>query len=760
MTESTTDSLHVVGSRPQRTDGADKMTGRARFGADTAIPGMVYGKILRSPHAHARILSIDTQKAAALPGVYAVITAKDLPEAEPGNDWAQMARDNTLASNKVLYVGHPVAAVAAQTQHLAEQALELITVEYEVLPPVLDVLAALRDDAPPLHESLRTRTLAGTPAKSGNLGGHFQNLVGDPVRGLAEADVVVEHEYRTAMVHQGYIEPHATTAEWSGGGKELDGATLTVHCSTQGAFAVRDHIAGVLRLPLSKIRVIPTEVGGAFGGKNHSFLDVPAALLALKARRPVKIVMTRAEVFQATGPSGGTVIRIKAGARRDGRLTAVQAELYYEIGAYPTYPTAGMAAQSFTGPYRFPNAQVDGYEVIVNKPPVASYRAPGATPANFAMESVINELAEKLGLDPLDFRLLNSVREGERQVDGSPHGNIGAVEVLRAAKAHPHYTAPLEHAPARGVYRGRGVAHAYWGNWGGRASCTLNVNGDGTVALLTSSVDLSGTRTTIAMQAAEVLEIPLERIHPAVGDTGATGYADVSAGSRTTFATGKAAIRAAQSVLAQMRERAALLWNVPVETVSYVQGIFSTTQTPPDGPGRMTFGDLAAQLSNTGGAVTGVANMDSQEWGASFATHIADVEVDAETGRVTLLRYTAVQDVGKAVHPSYVEGQLQGGAVQGIGWALYEGYAYDDRGRMLNANLLDYKIPTALDVPMIDTVLVEVPYPGHPFGVRGAGEAGIIPPPAAIADAIYHAIGVRPTRLPMTPAYLLKELEV
>ncbi len=765
MTESTTHPLHatelrVVGSRPQRTDGADKLTGRARYGADTALPGLVYGKILRSPHAHARVLSIDTQKAAALPGVYAVITAADLPEAEPGNDWAKMTRDNTLASDKALYVGHPIAAAAAQTQHLAEQALELITVEYEVLPPVMDVLDALQDDAPLLHEALRTRTLAGTAAKASNLGGHFQNLVGDPARGFAEADVVVEHEYRTAMVHQGYIEPHASTAEWSGAGANPDEGNLTVYCATQGAFAVRDHLAGVLRLPLSRIRVIPTEVGGAFGGKNSSFVDVVAALLARKAQRPVKIVMTRAEVFQATGPSAGTVIRVKAGARRDGKLTAVQAELYYEIGAYPTYPTAGMAAQVLTGSYLIPNAQVDGYEVIVNKPPVSSYRAPGATPAGFAMESVINELAKKLEIDPLDFRLLNSVREGDRQVDGSLHGSIGAVEVLQAAKAHPHYSAPLEHAPAKGIYRGRGVAHAYWGNWGARSSCTLNVNGDGTVALLTSSVDLSGTRTTIAMQAAEVLEIPLERIHSTVGDTSTTGYADVSAGSRTTFATGKAAIRAAQSVIAQMRERAALVWNAPVETVSYAQGVFTTAQAPDgqDGLGRMTFNELAAQLSNTGGAITGVANIDAQEWGAAFATHIADVEVDAETGQVTLLRYTAVQDVGKAVHPTYVEGQLQGGAVQGIGWALYEGYAYDAQGRMLNPNFLDYKIPTALDVPMIDTALVEAPYPGHPFGVRGVGEAPIIPPPAAIAAAIYRAIGVRSTQLPMTPAYLLAKL--
>ncbi|MBN2003852.1 MAG: xanthine dehydrogenase family protein molybdopterin-binding subunit [Anaerolineae bacterium] len=752
-------SLRIIGSRPQRADGPDKLTGRACYGADTVLPGLVQGKVLRSPHAHARILSIDTRKAEALPGVYAVIAAEDLPEAEPGNHWAKFVRDNTLASDKVLYVGHPIAAVAAQTPHLAEQALELIAVEYEVLPPVLDVMEALRDDAPLLHETFRLRTLAGPATKTTNLADHFQYLTGDPAQGFAEADVVVEREFRTATVHQGYIEPQAATAEWSMAGPGSDGGDLTVYTTTQGAFAARDHLADVLRLPFSRIRVIPTEVGGAFGGKNSNVVAVVAALLSRKAGRPVKVAMSRTETFLATGPSAGTVIRVKAGARRDGKLTAVQAGLYFEIGAYPVYPTAGMAAQVLTGPYLIPNAQVDGYEVLVNKPATASYRAPGATQANFAMESVINELAEKLGLDPLDFRLFNSVREGDRQVDGSRHGNIGAVEVLQAAEAHPHYRAPLEHAPSPGIYRGRGVAHAYWSNWGARSSCTLNVNTDGTVALLTGSVDLSGTRTTLAMQAAEALEIPLERIHPTVGDTATTGYTDVSAGSRTTFTTGMATIQAAQSVLAQLRERAALLWNVPVETVSYAQGAFATAQPLPDGLGCMTFNELAAQLPNTGGAVTGVANVDAHERGASFATHIADVEVDAETGRVTLLRYTAVQDVGKAVHPTYVEGQMQGGAVQGIGWALYEGYAYDDQGRMLNPNFLDYKIPTALDVPMIDTVLVEVPYPGHPFGVRGVGEAPIIPPPAAIAAAIYRAIGVRPAQLPMTPASLLKKLE-
>lgn len=733
--------FNVVGERLPRYDGADKVTGKAIFGPDVALPGMAYGFILRSPHAHARILSIDTNRAEALAGVYAVVTAADLPPAE--NTEQRYARDNTFASDKVLYVGHAVAAVAARTPALAEQAARLIEVEYEALPAVTDVLAAMRDDAPILHDEMRTHSLAGRGDKPSNIASHFQHVKGDPAQGFAEADVIVEREFHTRTVHQGYIESHAAVATWS------DDGALTIYTTTQGSFAVRDHVVWLLGLPMSKVRVIPTEVGGAFGGKNTSYVDVPAALLARKARRPVKITMPRPDVFLATGPSSGAVFRVKMGATRDGRITAAQAELCYAAGAYPGSPV-GSGANVMFGPYVIPHGQIDGYDVVTNGPRVSSYRAPGGTPANFAAETVIDELAEELGIDPIEFRLRNHVKEGDERLDGGTHGHIGGIEVLKAAQACEHYRAPLT-----GPNQGRGVAHAAWGNWGGRSSCALNVNGDGTVNLVTSSVDLSGTRTTIAMQAAEALQLPPERIKPSVGDTDATGYADVSAGSRTTYATGIAAIQAAEDVIAQMKARAAALWDMPVERVSYAQGVFTGGADL-----RFTFAELAEQVTGAGGSVGSLANVDVAEWGAGFSTHIADVEVDPETGKVTLLRYTIVQDVGQAVHPAMVEGQMQGGATQGIGWALYEGYIYNEAGQMLNANFLDYKIPTALDVPMLETVIVEVPYPKHPFGVRGVGEPPIIPPPAAIANAIYHAIGVRPDHLPMTPAHLLEKLGV
>ncbi len=756
MTTQEKKPFNVVGERLPRYDGADKVTGKAIFGPDVALPGMLSGFVLRSPHAHARILSIDTSRAEALPGVYAVVTAADLPPA--GNTDHRYARDNTLASDKVLYVGHAVAAVAARTPTLAEQAVRLIEVEYEALPAVTDVLEATRDDAPILHDDMRTHSLAGHGDKPSNVASHFQQLKGDPARGFAEADVIVEREFHTATVHQGYIESHAAVATWSDDGAPSNGV-LTIYTTTQGSFAVRDHVVWLLDLPMSKVRVIPTEVGGAFGGKNTSYVDVVAALLARKARRPVKVTMPRPDVFLATGPSSGAVFRVKMGATRDGRITAAQAELFYEAGAYPGSPV-GSGANVMFGPYVIPNGQIDGYDVVTNGPRVSSYRAPGGTPANFAVETLIDELAEKLGIDPIEFRLRNHTKEGDERVDGGTHGSIGGIEVLKAAQACAHYNAPLEGGPHSGLHRGRGVAHAYWGNWGGRSSCTLSVNGDGTVSLVTSSVDLSGTRTTIAMQAAEALQLPPERIRPSVGDTDNTGYADVSAGSRTTYATGIAAIKAAEDVIAQMRVRAAALWEVPAEGVSYANGVFSAGDGGADAEPCFTFAELAEQVTGSGGSVAGIANVDVAEWGAGFSTQIADVEVDPETGKVTLLRYTVVQDVGQAVNPTMVEGQMQGGATQGIGWALYEGYAYNEKGQMLNANFLDYKIPTALDVPMIETVIVEVPYPRHPYGVRGVGEPPIVPPPAAIANAIYHAIGVRPTQLPMTPAHLLEKLGI
>ncbi len=752
MTTTGEKHYQVIGTRPIRHDGVDKVVGRAQYGADVRLSGMLYGAVLRSPHAHARILSIDTREAQALPGVQAIVTGADLPRLEDkitglGESTVNLRyqSSNVLAQDKALYYGHAIAAVAATSVHVAAEALELIKVTYEVLPPVLDVRQAMQGDAPILLDELRTDELGKRGDRPTNIAAHYQNKRGDVDKGMAEAAVVVEREFTTSMVHQGYLEPHNATALYSADGQ------LTVWTSTQAAFNERDQISEILHIPVSKIRVIPMEIGGGFGGKNSVYLEPVAALLSKQAgHRPVKLTMSYHDVLCATGPTSGSYIRVKLGADKSGRITAALAYLAYEAGAYPGSPVGG-AITTILAPYRLENLQIDGYDVVVNKPRTSAYRAPGATNAAFASETVIDELAEELGIDPLEFRAINGVQEGDRRPDGPTYKRIGYLETVQAARHHPHYAAPLG-APPSGLFRGRGVASGYWGNYGGKSSASGSVNADGTVSLLEGSVDIGGSRTSIAMQLAETLGIPATDVKPCVADTDAVGYTEGTYGSRTTFATGWAVYELGLKLKQQLVERAAQHWEVEPAQVSYENGMFAT-----DGQ-RMTFKELAARLGDLGSPVMDSATVEAGKWGPAFATHIVDVEVDPETGKVQILRYTAVQDVGTAIHPGYVEGQLQGGVAQGTGWALNEEYVYDEQGRLLNASLLDYRVPTCLDLPMIETVLVEVPNPGHPYGVRGVGEVPIVPPPAAIANAIYRAVGVRMNTLPMSPARILQAL--
>jgi CO/xanthine dehydrogenase Mo-binding subunit len=716
----------------------DKVTGRAIYGADVRLPGLLHGKVLRSPHAHARIRSIDVSAAAKLPGVRAIVTAADLPAigdkiADLGESVVNLRymSSNILAHDKVLYHGHAVAAVAADSPHTAEDALRLIKVDYEPLPVVLHAEQAMAPDAPILLEDLRTDELGKKGDQPTNVAGHIQHKRGNLEAGFAQAAVVVERTFRTATVHQGYIEPQNATALWSEDG------TVRIWCSTQGAFGVQSQIAEILQLPIARISVTPTEIGGGFGGKLNVYLEPVAALLSRKSGyRPVKMTMSRADVLTATGPTSGSIITVKMGADSSGHLTAGQATLIYEAGAYPGSPVGAGSGVIFA-PYKLDNLQIDGYDVIVNRPKAAAYRAPGGTNAAFASETVIDELAEKLGIDPLEFRRINGVQEGDRRADGPIFKRIGFQETLQAAMEHPHY-----HAPLGGPHRGRGVAAGFWFNWGGKSSASAAVNADGSVTLIEGSTDIGGSRASIAMQLAETLGIPYEDVRPVVVGTDGVGYNDVTGGSRTTFGTGWAAYEVGRSLLTEMRQRAAEHWDVPLDAVMVQDGVFSHNGNS------MSFKELAGKLDVP---VLASANVHPQEAGPGFGVHIVDVEVDPETGKVQILRYTALQDVGKAIHPSYVEGQLQGGVAQGVGWALNEEYVYDEQGRLLNASLLDYRMPTALDLPMIDTVLVEVMNPGHPYGVRGVGETPIVPPAAAVANAIHRATGVRMTELPMSP---------
>ncbi|MCC6236824.1 MAG: xanthine dehydrogenase family protein molybdopterin-binding subunit [Dehalococcoidia bacterium] len=748
----------VIGTNPVRPDGVDKVTGRAVYGADVRLPGMLYGKVLRSPHAHALVKRVDASKALALPGVHAVLTNADFPEPlEPvmqtvrGPQPTRWDTERILAGRKVLFRGHPVAAVCATDPHVAEDAAALIEVEYEVLQAVATLDDALAPDAPILHDDGLASLVDGlfdpVDGKPSNIARQFTLGFGDLEAGFAQADIVLERQYETAMYHQGYIEPHNATAVWNRDGK------VTIWTSTQGAFGIRQNVARVLNLPLGDLRVIPAEIGGGFGAKNVVYLEPIAALLSRKTGRPVQLTMNRTEVLEATGPTSGTRSWIKVGATKEGKLLAADVRLEFEAGAYPGSPVAG-GARCALGPYVVPNQRVVGLDVVLNRPKTAAYRAPGAPAGEFPVESILDELAEQLDIDPMELRLRNCTALGMPRSDGAVQGNIGAREVMQAVISHPHYRSETV-----GADIGRGVAMGFWQNGGGESSAYAMVHADGRVTLVTGSVDIGGQRAALAMQFAEAMGIAYEDINSLVGDTDTIGFTGNTGGSRTTFATGWAVYQAAMDVREQLEQRAARIWECAADEVAYDPS--DAALHGPDGK-VMTFKEAARRLPGTGGMIQGQADIVSTnvgKVGACFGAHIADVHVDRETGKVTVLRYTAVQDVGKAIHPAYVEGQIQGGAVQGIGMALNEEYVYDSNGRMLNASFLDYRMPVANDLPMIDTVLVEVPNPGHPYGVRGVGEVPIIPPLGAIANAIHDAIGVRVTSLPASPRVILELLD-
>jgi xanthine dehydrogenase molybdenum-binding subunit len=748
----------VIGTRPVRPDGVDKVTGRAEYGADVKLEGMLYAAVLRSPHAHARIKSIDTSKAAALPGVKAVATHDDFPKQESGNlDLGEGSAnpiwlvENVLAGTKVLYHGHPVAAVAATELHIAEDTLNLIEVEYEVLPHAIDVRDAMLPNAPILLEDLRTNVRArgvDTPKDvPTNIAMHMRLEKGDIAKGFEDAEVVIEREYTTSQFHQGYIEPQNGTAFWSRDGH------VTVWTSTQGSFAVRSQMAALLNLPESKIKVVPMEIGGGFGGKITVYLEPIAAVLSKKTGRPVKMWMPRADVIRATGPTSATYNRVKIGAKRDGTITAAQVYLAYAAGAYPG-SSVGAGALCALAPYDIDNQQIDGFDVVTNTPKTQAYRAPGAPASEFAVEATIDELAEMIEMDPMDIRLKNAAHEGSTNSVGAPFPRIGAEAVMQAIKSHPHYTSELQ-----GEDTGRGVALGFWFNGGMESSSSATVHPDGTVSLILGSVDIGGSRASLAMQMAEALGVTMADVNPHVTDTDSVGWTGVTGGSRTTFAGGWVSYELAQDIRRQLVARAARIWSVDEDKVAYNDD--GTITGPDDDEGKpraFTFREIAGKLQSTGGLITVSSTVRKNTQGPAYAGHIVDLKVDRETGKVTILRYTAIQDVGTAIHPSYVEGQIQGGAVQGIGMALNEEYFYDAEGHMVNASFLDYRIPVANDLPMIDTVLVEVPNPGHPYGVRGVGEAPIIPPQPAIRNAVYDAIGVRMYHTPMSPTRILEEL--
>jgi CO/xanthine dehydrogenase Mo-binding subunit len=740
-----------VGTRTIRPDGHDKVTGRAKFGSDFTLSGMIHGRVLRSPHAHANIKSIDTSAAEALPGVRAVITSKDFADqpsemaaaGEAMVNYKDMVR-NVMAREKALYDGHAVAAVAATSVEIAEAALELIKVDYEVLPHVIDVDDAMQDGAPILHDDLEP---AGMDAKGPtNIAKRVEFTLGDAAKGFDAADVVIERSYKTAAVHQGYIEPHAVVSSVSEDGQ------AQIWCCTQGQFMVRTFTARLCGMPASSIRVTPSEIGGGFGGKTVVYLEPLATMLSKKAGKPVKMIMTREEVFRASGPTSAGSMTYKIGAKKDGTITAVEAEIRLLAGAFPGSPVQP-ACMCAVAPYDIENVHLVGYDVVVNRPKVAAYRAPGAPISAFGAESIIDELAKELGIDPLELRAKNAAKDGTKAAYGPTFRNIGYEETVKQAQAHDHYKAPL------GPNQGRGVASGFWFNIGGESSATVNINEDGTAVVVSGNPDIGGSRASLAMMAAEELGIDYSNVRPIIADTASVGYNFLTGGSRVTFATGLAVVEAARDAVRQLCERAAKIWEVDAEGVIWDDGHAKPASTNVGEFEPLSLASLAASASKTGGPICGHNAQNVQGAGPGFATHICDVEVDPETGCVTVLRYTAIQDVGRAIHPSYVEGQIQGGAAQGIGWALNEEYIYSDKGTMDNPGFLDYRIPVASDLPMIEAVMVEVPNDRHPYGVRGVGEVPIVPPMAAVANAIENATGVRMEALPMSPPRILAALD-
>ena len=733
-----------IGTRPNRPDGLDKVTGRAKYGADFNAPNMLHAAVLRSPHAHARIVKIDTSKAEALSGVKALVTRADFPTGLKGEDF--YLQENTIAGDRALYDGHAVVAVAATSALAAKDAIKLIEVEYEILPHVTDVDEAMQPDAPVIREGAQDHSVPdGLPP---NIVSYMDFGHGDLEAGFSEADLVMENTYKTEAAHQGYIEPHACVGQLGQDGKG------DMWICTQGQWFIRKMCTAVLGLEASQLRVTPSEIGGGFGGKTTIFSEALSLALSRKAGgRPVKLVMTRSEVLRATGPTASASMDVKIGMKKNGKMTAASAVFRMQGGAFPGMAPTGMALECAFANYQLPAVHHIGYDVLSNRPKSAAYRAPGSPMAAFAVESLVDEMCRELNLDPIDVRLLNGSKEGTKSSFGPTFRKIGLIETLEAAKSHPNLEVKL------GPNQGRGIASGYWMNHGGETSISMALGEDGTVTLSIGTPDIGGSRASMALMVSETLGIPYEDVRVNVVETGSLGVNEPTHGSRATFATGKAAVEACNEAIKEMCRRAADKWGIDPEAIDWFDGA-----AHPAGPNAgdfppMTIKEIGRRMGRTGGPISGHHATTYGGAGESFGTHVVDLEVDPETGRATILRYLVVQDAGRAIHPSYVEGQFQGGAAQGIGWALNEEYIYGEDGRLQNAGFLDYRVPVASDLPMIDTVIVEVPSDSHPFGVRGVGETGIAPPLPAIANAIADATGKRLRHLPISPPKVLKAIK-
>ncbi|HWQ11732.1 MAG TPA: xanthine dehydrogenase family protein molybdopterin-binding subunit [Roseiflexaceae bacterium] len=754
-----TDSTYrFLGKGHKLIEGMEKITGRARYAADLSLPGMLHARLVLSPYAHARIISIDTATARAMPGVVAVLTAEDLPTRERVINSRHSA---VLAREKVLFRGQPVVAVLGETEAAARDAADAVLVEYEPLEPVVELTRALAEDAPAIwpdglpEEGADLTAAHAAIAKETAEDEHLPPNVheathyrrGDVAQGFREAEVVIEEIYRTPIVHQGYLEPHASVAEpdpYRGG--------VTVYTSTQGQFSVRDEVARLLALPKSKVRVVPMTIGGGFGAK-YGIIDPLVAALAVTVKRPVRLVLTRSEDFLSTTPSPAALIELKLGARTDGTLTALEARVVMDNGVFP-FAIGGVVSNLMGGYYRCPNAHISVYEVLTHKPQGGAYRAPGAPSASFAIESAMDELARTLGMDPLELRLKNAAQAGDPTGNNDPWPDSSLTPVLQALARHPAWAARHDKGPNEGV----GIAVGGWINGRSPAASICRVGSDGTVKVHVGSVDISGVNSSLVLIAAEILDVPPDQVELIQGDTRDGPFAGPSGGSQTTYSVSGAVAAAARAAKEKLLNVAADHFEASAADLELKDGYVQVKGFPDK---REPIGEIAAlaeRRAAAGGPIIGEGRAAVPKSASGFVVHLAKVAVDPDTGQVTLKRYVAVQDVGFALNPTMVLGQIHGGSVQGIGWGLYEQMVYDEYGQLLTASFMDYTLPQFDQVPDIETVLVETPSPAGPFGARGVGEPPITAGAAAIANAVRDATGVRITQLPIRAEVLWRAM--
>ncbi len=755
----TTRDVRGIGAAIPRFDAPEKVTGRTQYVADVLPAGLIYARLLRSPYAHARIKRIDVSRARELKGVRAVLTAADIPELKPG---AKTRAHALMAIDRAVFMGQPVAAVAADEPAIADEALDLIEVEYEPLPVASDPVASMRPDAPRVADQGTQADTTEARAHSGiavsgtetkteaapNVAQQGRLTRGDVAKAMAEADLVIEHTYRVPMVHQGYIEPHACIADYDPNGR------VTIWTSTQGSFACRAEVADVLHIAEARIKVIPMECGGGFGGKIRALTEPLAVVLSRATRRPVQLIMSRREELLAGMPAPGVVIRLKTGVKKDGTPLALEAETIVEAGAF-SGALLTMSAVFLASVYLWPSFDVRGFEVLTNKPSVAAYRAPLAPQTHFAIDSQMDHIARKLGLDPAEYKMRYLQKGGDRMANDQEWAVNGARECLEQLMAHPLWTErdawkASGGRDGRGL-RGTGLAVGGWVPNIQPTSATVRLEPDGTLAVVTGSVDIAGTNMGFALMAAEAYGIDIEQVKIVTGDTDTSPLAGLSAGSKNTYTVGAAVAAAATDAREQTLNIAARELEVSVHDLD-IQGSSVVVQGVPD---KSIALKVIGKKSNTFGSkvppVLGSAALAFDVQAPAFAAQLARLEIDPDTGEVTVHGFVVAQDVGRAINPLGIEGQMQGGAVQSLGFALTEGLQYDDQARLLNPSLLDYRKLTAADLPAIETIMVEVPAPEGPFGARGVGDPPIVPAPAAIANAIEDATGLRLVELPLTP---------